>query len=164
MGYENKAGLKVNNQYGVRETGGSIGTEHSYSAFRTLKIDLTGQSINDAVAGFVPPVVIPKGALFRRAVLRVDEAFNLTGSSPTVQIGADGSVATNGIVLTEAELETVGTKAPASTGVGTWSQSSTTGTTAGAKIGFALGGAAPVVTNGAGKATLILEYVMETKA
>ena len=164
MGFENKAGLGVNNQYGVRTTGGSVGEEHVYGAYHVLKIDLTGQSINDAVGGFIPPVVLPKGALIRRAILRVDEAFAISGTSPTVQIGSAGSVAANGIVLTEAELEAVGTKVPASAGAGTWSATSATGLTAAAKVAIALGGTSPVVDSTVGKATLVLEYVHEAKA
>jgi hypothetical protein len=163
MGYENKAGLGVNNQYGARDTGGAVGQEHSYGSKWTINIDLTGQSIADAIAGFMPPVVVPKGALFKAATLRVDEAFVVGGTSPTVRIGAAGSIGTNGIVLTEAELEAVGTKVPASTGAGTWAQSSSTGTTAAAKVALDLGGTSPTVATTAGKATLILEYVAKTK-
>lgn len=163
MGFENTAGIHVNNQYGARNTGGAVGKEHGYGALVTLKIDLTGEMINAGVAGFVPPEYIPKGARFKAAYLRVDEVFSLTGTSPTVQIGASGSVATHGIVITEAELETLGTKAIASTGAGTWSFSSTTGTAAAAKIGYALGGTSPVVSSTQGKATLILEYYGNTK-
>ena len=164
MGYENKSGLGVNNFYGVRGTGGGIGLEHGYGTTFTLRVDLTGQSVNDAVAGFTPPVVIPKGAKFLTAVLRVDEAFSLGGTTPTVQIGAVGSVATNGFVLSKTELETVGTKAVTSTGAGTWAIGSTVGTAAAAKVGFALGGATPTVASTAGRATLILEYVNVSKA
>ena len=163
MAYENKAGINVNNFYGARQTGGGIGLEHSYGTTFTLRVDLTGQSINDAINGFTPPVVIPKGAKFTSATLRVDEAFSMTGTTPTVQIGAAGSVATNGFVLSETELETVGTKAIASAGAGTWATNSATGTTAASKVAFALGGTTPVVATTAGKATLILEYVNVTK-
>ena len=116
------------------------------------------------MAGFTPPVVIPKGAKFISAVLRVDEAFTIGGTTPTVQIGAAGSVATNGFVLSEAELETVGTKAVTSTGAGTWAIGSTTGTTAASKVAIALGGTSPTVASTAGRATLILEYVNVSKA
>ena len=163
MSFENKAGLGVNNSYGTRATGGGIGLEHSYGTTFTLRIDLTGQSINDALAGFTPPVVIPKGAKFTSAILRVDEAFSVTGTAPTLQVGAAGSVAANGFVVSETELETVGTKTIASAGAGTWATNSTTGTTASAKVAFALGGTTPVVDKTVGKATLILEYVNVTK-
>jgi hypothetical protein len=164
MAYENSAGLGVYNQYGARQTGGAVGQEHVKGSKKVLRIDLTGDSINDAVGGFVPPVKIPKGANFHSAVLRVDEAFTVTGTSPVVNIGSAGSVATNGVTITETELENVGTKEIASTGNGTWSFSSSTGLTAAALVGFALGGTSPVVARGAGKATLILEYTDVAKA
>lgn len=160
MSYENSAGLGVFNQFGARETGGAVGVETSDNSVHFLTVNLTGEMLNGT---FLPPVVVPKGALFRSAVLRVDEAFVVGGTSPTVRIGAAGSVGTNGFVLTEAELENVGTKVPASAGAGTWSTTSTTGTTAAAKVAFDLGGTSPTVTSGVGKATLILEFVNKTK-
>jgi hypothetical protein len=160
MPYENTAGLAVNNQYGPRNTGGSIGMDQSESSIQTVTIHITGEMLNTS---YVSPVVVPKGALFRRAFLRVDEAFVITGTSPTVIFGGTAP-ATNGFVLTEAELETVGTKVPASTGTGTWAQASTTGTTAAEKITKALGGTSPVVSPTAGKAQLVLEFVNRAKA
>lgn len=160
MPYLNQAGINVSNFYGARETGSAVGLEHGEDSLARLSINITPEFLNGT---FVPPVVIPKGALFRSAILRVDEAFNITGTSPTVIIGAQGSEATNGIVLTEAELEAIGTKAPASTGTGTWAQGSATGTTAAAKVGKTLGGTTPVVTAGVGKAILTLTYYNTTK-
>lgn len=160
MSYENTAGLGVFNQYGARNTGGTVGVETSDNSIHLLSVSLTGEMLNGT---FIPPLVVPKGALFRRAILRVDEAFDLGGTTPTVRIGATGSVATNGIVLSEAELEAVGTKAPSSTGAGTWSFTSSTGTTAAAKVAFDMGGTTPTAVATAGKATLILEFVNTTK-
>lgn len=161
MAYENKAGLGVNNQYGPRDTGGAIGLERGIDSVHKLEIQITPEFLN---TGFVPPVVIPKGALFTKAVLRVDEAFAFTGTTPGVAYGAVGAETTNGIALTAAELGAVGTKVPASTGTGTWSQASATGTTAAAKIGKVLTGTTPAVTGTAGKAVLILHYYNATKA
>lgn len=160
MPFENSAGISVSNFYGPRSTGNSVGVETSDSSQHRLSVYLTGEMLNGT---FLPPVNVPKGARFLSAVLRVDEAFDLGGTTPTVQIGAAGSVATNGIVLTEAEMEAVGTKIPASTGAGTWSFTSATGTTADAKVAFAMGGTTPTATR-VGKATLILTYVNKTKA
>jgi hypothetical protein len=160
MPYANSAGIGVSNFYGARDTGTSVGVETGQDSSHQLSISFTGTSLQDA---YLPPLFIPKGALFKRAILRVDEAFNITGTTPTLIFGAAGSEATNGIVLTEAELETIGTKTPASTGTGTWSQASSTGVTVAAKVGRALGGTSPVVTTGVGKATLILEYFNKTK-
>lgn len=161
MPYSNTSGLNVYNQYGVRDTGGAVGKMDHDGVEASVAFSLTGRSLNE---GFVPPVVIPKGARFTRAFLRVDEAFALGGTTPTLRVGAAGSIATNGFVVTEAELEAVGTKAPASTGAGTWATNSATGTTAAAKIAFDLGGTAPTVDAALGKATLILFYIDVAKA
>lgn len=158
-GFENSAGLGVSNYYGVRDTGGSVGLEHSTDSVHQLSIAFTGASLNQA---FLPPVVVPKGAQFKRAILRVDEAFALTGTSPTVIFGGTAP-ATNGVVLSQAELQAIGTKTPASTGTGTWAQASATGTTAAEKVAKALGGTSPAVNAAQGKATLILEFVNKTK-
>lgn len=161
MAYSTASGLGVNNHYGPRDTGGAVGTETRDGSKVRLVFQFTGKSIAD---GFVPPASIPKGARFESARLRVDEAFVVGGTTPTLRWGAAGSVSTNGVVITEAELETVGTKALASTGAGTWSFSSTTGTTVAAKVAFDLGGTSPTVASTAGKATLVLEYVDLAKA
>lgn len=164
MPYASNIGLGgVNNQYGARDTGGAIGPERGRGANWVVKIDLTGRSIADAIAGFVPPVVIPKGANFNKASIRVDEAFVVTGTTPALSIGANGSVGTNFISVSEAELEAIGTKELASSGAGTWAFASATGTTAAAKIAYALTGTTPAVDATVGKATLILEYTFNTK-
>lgn len=160
MPYLNQAGLGVNNFYGARDTGTSVGVSKTIDNAEQLVIAFTANSLQD---GFLPPVVVPRGALFRRAILRVDEVFTLTGTTPTLIFGSLGSEATNGIVITAAELGTVGTKVTASTGTGTWSQTSTTGVAVAARVGKALGGTTPAVTVGAGKATLIIEYFYKTK-
>lgn len=159
MAYENSAGINVFNQYGVRETGGAVGVETSDDSITRVRVDFTGASLN---SGFVPPVSIPKGALFLSYHLRVDEVFVVTGTTPSVEVGAAGSIATDGIVITEAELENLGTKKLASIGAGTWALASTTGTTAAALLDFQLEGDT-VVAATSGKATLILEYINVTK-
>lgn len=161
MTFKNQAGIGVYQNYGPRTTGGSIGLEDSDGSVFRLSVTLTGQSIND---GFVPPVVVPKGAKFRKYELRVDEAFALSGTSPTVLVGAAGAPGTNGVVLTQAELQAVGTKELSTAGAGTWAQNSTTGTTAAAKVALGLGGTSPVVTATQGKATLVLEFFGKAKA
>ena len=160
MPFANQAGLGVSNYYGARNTGGTVGIEDQDGSILVLSVNLTGDMLNGT---FVPPVVVPKGALFRRAVLRVDEAFTMGGTSPTVQIGLAGSVATNGIVLTQTEMQAIGSKVPASTGAGTWASNSATGVTAAARVAFALGGTSPTVTAGVGKAVLVMEFFNKTK-
>lgn len=159
MPFENTAGLGVNNQYGARNTGGTVGVQTTRDSTQQLCVDFTAQSL---IEGFIPPLVLPRGAHFLRYILRVDEAFTLTGTTPTLLVG--GTVpGTNGVTVTAAELAAVGTKIPASTGQGTWSVTSATGTTASEKVRVILGGTTPAVTPGAGKASLVAEYIYETK-
>lgn len=159
MGYENSAGLGVNNYFGTRETGGTVGVETSDNSNHSLSISFTGASLNSS---FLPPVYLPKGALVKSYRLRVDEAFAISGTSPTVIFGGTAP-ATDGIVLTEAELEAVGTKTPASAGTGTWAVGSSTGPLTAQKVTKALGGTSPVVSATQGKATLLVEYVSLAK-
>lgn len=161
MTFANQAGLGVSNHYGTRKTGSVIGIECTENSNYIVTVEFTGETLNGT---FLPPLVLPKGVLFRRAYLRVDEAFDLGGTSPTVRFGATGSIATNGIVLTEAELENVGTKVPASTGAGTWAVGSSTGTTAAAKVAFDMGGTTPTASSTVGKAALVMEFVNRAKA
>lgn len=155
MAYENTAGIGVNNHYGVRTTGNAVGVETSDNSTHYLTIQFTGASLNET---FLPPVYVPKGALFKSYVLRVDEAFAVS-TAGTVQFGGTAP-GTNGVTITEAELETIGTKVPASDGEGTWDVASTTGTTASQRLAKVVTG---TVTATQGKATLICEYVNKTK-
>lgn len=159
MPYENSAGLNVNNQYGQRFSGNSVGVERTSNSVEVLSINFTGTSLNEA---FMPPVYVPRGAHVLRYVLRVDEAFVVTGTTPVLNIG--GTLpGTNGVALSEAELEAVGTKIPASAGAGTWSTTSATGTTATERVSKTLTGTTPAVQAGVGKATLSVEYIFDTK-
>lgn len=153
-GFENSAGIDVSNYYGPRNTGGSVGAAHTQDDIHQLKIQFTGFSVND---GYLPPVVIPRGAHFVKFRLRVDEAF-VVSAGGTLTFGGTAP-GTNGVVLSETELENIGTKVPASDGVGTWDVASATGTTAAEAVTQAISGTIGATS---GKATLIAEYVFNT--
>lgn len=155
MSFENLTGLGVYSSYGKRNTGGTVGSESTDTSTRDYSIAFTGESLN---SGFLPPVTLPKGAKFVKAVLRIDEAFAVSAAG-TVTFGGTAP-GTNGIVLTETELENIGTKTPASTGTGTWAVASATGTTAAEKITKSISG---TVTATQGKGTLILTFINKTK-
>jgi len=159
MSYENKTGIGVFSQYGPRSVGTTAGVQQAENSIGQVSIEFSGTSLQDA---FIPPLVVPKGAHFLRYVLSVQEAFTMTGTTPTLIFGGTAP-ATNGIVLTAAELAAVGTKIPASAGTGTWSTTSATGVTASEKVTFALGGTTPAVTTGVGKATLTAEFIYESR-
>lgn len=156
MAYENSAGLGVYNQYGARNTGGAIGADSTSGKTSTITVDLTGEMLN---SGFMPPVVVPKGALLKKAVLRVDEVF-VVSTSGTVAIGGTAP-GTNGVVLTEAKLEAQGTSDVSALAIGTWATASATGTTAAQKIAKSITGTVGATS---GKGQLILEFAIAAKA
>lgn len=156
MPYENSAGLSVNNHYGARNTGGAIGPESTSSSTMTVTVQMTGDSLNSS---YLPPVFVPKGALLKRATLIVQEAF-VVSAAGTVAIGGTAP-GTNGVVLTEAKLEALGTSDVSSLAIGTWATNSATGTSAAQKVAKAITG---TVTAGSGKGTLVLEFVNKAKA
>lgn len=155
MGYENTAGLGVTNQYGVRNTGGAVGLEHGENSTHVLTVNLTGEMLNSA---YVAPMKMPKGALVRRATLRVDEVF-VVSALGTVAIGGTAP-GTDGVVLTEAKLEALGTSDVSSLAVGTWATASATGPLTAQTIAKAITGTVGATS---GKGTLTVEYYYKTK-
>lgn len=155
MAFENSAGLGVTNQYGARNTGGSVGIEHGENSTHTLSIALTGEMLNSA---YVAPVYFPKGAHVKKAWLRVDQVF-VVSTAGTVAIGGTAP-GTDGVVLTEAVLEALGTSDVSALAVGTWATNSATGPLTAQKITKAITGTVGATT---GKATLIVEYINKTK-
>lgn len=155
MGYENSAGLGVTNHYGSRTTGGAIGLEHGQNSTNVLTVDLTGEMLNSA---YVAPMKMPKGALVRKATLRVDEVF-VVSAAGTVAIGGTAP-GTDGVVLTEAKLEALGTSDVSSLAIGTWATASATGPLTAQTITKAITG---TVAATSGKGTLTVEYYYKTK-
>lgn len=153
MSFENKAGLNVSNHYGQRYTGGSVGSETTDGSTRSYSFTITGESVN---SGFVPQVRLPKGSFLKDRTLRVDEAFSISAGG-TVTITGEGSDLQ---ILSETDLENVGTKVPSTAAAGNWASNSTTGTTASEVFNVLKTG---TVSRTQGKATLILTFVNKTK-
>lgn len=155
MAYEALTGLGISNQYGARQTGGAIGLEHGENSTHFLSFNLTGEMLNSA---YTPPVYMPKGAKVVKALLRVDEVF-VVSASGTVALGGTAP-GTDGVVLTEAKLEALGTSDVSSLAIGTWATASTTGPLTTQKVAKAITG---TVAATSGKATLVVEYFNKTK-
>lgn len=94
----------ISQVYGEMYTGGATGSIKTEGAKNEITVNLTGDVLGTLI---LQPVKIPKGSVVVKAYLRVVEAFNLAELS-VVKVGTDGSEATNGVSLTEANLETVG--------------------------------------------------------
>ncbi|MBL4654108.1 MAG: hypothetical protein JKY53_14785 [Flavobacteriales bacterium] len=139
--------------YGTRVTGRAAGIVKTEGANNELVIDLTGQILTDLI---VFPVVVPSGSIFTgEARLVVSEAFNLAVGT-VVEVGQQGSEVTNGVSLTEAELESTGTKDVSAGLAGEWAITSELSTDHTIDIALSAGS---VTSSTVGKAQLILEYI-----
>lgn len=142
----------VVDNYGARSVGRSSGTIGTKGAKKELSMHLTGQMLSDAI---VIATHLPKGATMLSAQLIVDEVFVLAASS-VVEIGEDGAESTNGISLTEANLESTGVTDVSAGFAGEWAVGSQLPHSQEVGIAFSAGS---VTTASAGKATLLIEYI-----
>lgn len=157
-GFESTSGLGTRNFYGPRSAKegieGGIKTE---GTIKELTLKFTGQNINDDVFG-TNLAVLPAGARPIRAIVSINEVFALGGTTPTINIGTDGSEATNGVSIAEAQAEATGVLTDADSGVainGTWGSELAADT----QVSVALGGTTPTVGAG-GYAVVTIEYIM----
>lgn len=168
MGYENSqfgyAGgattadsYGVHNHYGPREVSKSQGVMKTEGAMNELVIDLDGEMLNAAGFALLAPV-IPAGSRIEDVFVEVTEVFALSADSGnvTIEIGTETSEATNGVSITEAQAEALGTYDATSGLAGTWAGS--VGLAADTTLGIALSGDVPVATN-AGKARVVIRYI-----
>ncbi len=152
MPYFNHAVRGVKAFFGPRTANeGLVGVLDQRDGIATLVVEFTGRNINDDSFQFNLGT-LPAGAKVLRAITVIDEAFVLGGTTPTIDIGTDGTEGTNGFDLTEAQGEAVDTYED-TTFAGTWADELAAETI----ISVALGGSTPTVTD-AGSARVIIEY------
>lgn len=144
MATESKTGLGVAQHYGPRNTGATVGWEHTSDSEHRLSIELTGEGLQNK---FFPPIVMPKGATITAARVYVDQAF--TGVT-SISIGQGNDEATNGITLAAADLALGGRDVTANL-TGTWADTAVT--TQADRIGLAVTGTSGKV----GRASLVLK-------
>ena len=143
----------VSNHYGPRDTGKTTGVIRTSGAMNELTLDIDGEMVGDAAYALVVPK-IPAGAIIEDVYVEVTEAFVLGGTTPAIEVGTEGSEATNGVTITEAQAEAVGTYDVTSALAGTWAAGLAAETT----LGLALSGTSPTVTD-AGKMRVVIRYV-----
>jgi len=152
MGFENMAVRGVPNFFGPRTSTEGVGGEFKTTGVvKELVLDITGQNILDDVWA-VQTVTLPAGAKPLRAITEVTEAFVLGGTTPTIDVGTDGSEGTNGFDFTEAQAEAVGVVVD-TTFAGTWAARLAADTL----VSVALGGSTPTVT-AVGRMKIVIEY------
>ncbi len=157
MTFESNTGLNVPMFYGARTAleglGGNIKVD---GAIQQLALEFAGTNINDGVMDSV--VILPANALVVSAYVDVNEAVTMTGTTPTILIGTDGSEVTNGLVISEAQAEAAGVYSIFGTVTGTWAAGLLTDT----EVSVTLGGTTPTVTDD-GRIKVVIEYVNVTK-
>lgn len=142
----------VNNHYGVRETGKTTGNIKTEGSMNELTLDVDGTMVGNAAYTLVVPK-LPAGAIIEDVYAEVSEAFVLGGTTPAIEIGTEGSEATNGFTITEAQAEAAASYDLTSALSGTWAAPLAAETT----LGLALSGTSPTVTS-AGKVRVVIRY------
>ena len=146
MSIEDSAGLGVNNVYGPRTTNEArASSTWGGGAVHELRTAFHGSDYDQVTA------TLPDNATVIDCYVRVKEAFALTGTSPTLAVGTSGSAATNGVKLTKAQAEAVGTYEL--TPAGSWANPLPTKV----YVAVELGGTSPVLGEG-GEAEFVIRY------
>ena len=154
MGFEKSGPGGTFNQYGPRQSNeGKTGGVPSVGATKEAVVHLNGEYL--ASEDKLGVAVIPAGSKILRWHLDVNEAFDLGGTNPTIDIGEDGDEATNGFSISEAQAEAEGVTT-AETFNGTFVNELDTDVT----LGVALGGTSPTVEDATvGEARVVIEYI-----
>ena len=142
----------VNNHYGARSTGKTVGVTQQDGFKNELTLDIDGTMVGNAAYALLAPS-LPKNALIKEVYVEVTEAFVLGGTSPTIEVGTEGSEATNGFTITQAQAQAVGSYDLTSALSGTWASGLAAATT----VGLAMAGTSPTVTS-AGKMRVVISY------
>lgn len=157
MSFESNTGIGVANFYGPRTAlEGLAGHVKTEGAKKQMVIEFAGTNINDGVMDSV--VTLPANALVVAAYADVEEAVTMTGTTPTILIGTNGSEVTNGLVISEAQAEAASVYDVTGTLTGTWAA----GLTSDTAVSVTLGGTTPTITND-GRIKVVIEYVSVTK-
>lgn len=147
----------VHNRFGTVQIGQQVGVNHSDNAVTELTFTLTAEQLaRDAVTNdaFLVAPKLPVGAVITRVVVQTKTAFTLTGTSPVINVGTEGSEATNGFSITQAQAQAVGTYTGYTLN-GTWNSP----IAAAAPVGVALGGTTPAVSGNVGALDVIISYI-----
>lgn len=153
MAFEDSSGRNVPTFYGPRTATEGVGGEYNVGgSLQELVLEFTGQNITDDVWAVQSNALLPAGCRPIRAIVEISEAFVLGGTTPTIDIGTDGSEGTNGFDIAEADAEAVGVYID-ETFAGTWGARLAADTT----VSVALGGSSPTNT-AAGRAKVTIQY------
>ena len=135
----------VHNHFGPMTEKGPEGIYNTDGMMEEISLEFTSTELNaSSVYGrWLIPLTLPTGAVIKDITVDVKSAFTLGGTSPTIQVGTQNSVGTNGITISQAQAQAVGVYVESSFS-GTWASP----LTAPATIDIQLGGTSPTATGG----------------
>lgn len=145
----------VHNNFGPRTLGDTMGVNKVEGIKEELIYYFTGQMFND-LSGPLMPYVLPKGAVITAVYMDVEEAFTLTGTTPAIEVGTQGTEVTNGFTISEAQLEATNTVSLTSALSGTWDNEAPLA--ADTQIGVALSGSDTPTISNAGRARITILF------
>ena len=143
----------VNNHYGPRESGKTVGVVKTEGTYNELTFQVDAAMVSAEAFPLLAPK-LPAGAVIKDVTVWVEEAFALGGTTPVIEIGTEGSEATNGFTLSEANVESTGVINATSALSGTWAAPLAAETT----VGIDLAGTTPTVGT-AGKMRVTIHYI-----
>ena len=144
----------VNTYFGSRDSGKTVGETRTAGFVTELTLDIDGSMVSDGSYALIAPT-IPAGAIIEDVYVDVSEVFVLGGTTPVIDIGTEGSEATNGFTITEAQAEAVKMLDLTSALSGTWAAGLVADTT----VGLLLGGGGANTSTAAGKMRVVIRYV-----
>lgn len=147
---EQSSGLGADMFYGVRPTE-IVRASQEWTGGKDY--DMTLSFKGDQIS---QNITIPAGAIILRTMLDVRVAFALAGTTPAVEVGTNGSEATNGFTITEAQIEAVAITDLTSALSGTWDAE--VDLAADTVVGIALSGTSPVLSVGVGHAVITITW------
>ena len=145
----------ISNHYGPRKSRQSKGVVKTEGVMNELSIEFTGQEVSDGAFVLIAPE-IPAGSAITDVWLHTKEVFTLGGTTPVVDIGTEGSEATNGFTMSEADLENVGYVWMTDDLSGTWDAEAPLA--ADTTVGILLGGGGSNTSAATGLAEVIIRY------
>lgn len=156
--YNNADGLR--NHYGRRFAGeeANFGTNGDVGAYKEIVVDLRATDFTAGTATYNgTSITLPAGATVRESLTETLEVFNITGTTPTINVGVATTAATNRMVqISEAQAEALGVYNTAATAAGTLAVG--TPLAAASTITVELGGTTPVIVGTGGRLRITIRY------
>lgn len=158
--YENSAGIGVLNHYGPRGTEDGLlsgGALPVHGSINEITFYVRAEDFTAGVTTFDTQFTLPAGSIPIDALFDVETAITQTGgtTSTTLNVGTNGSEATNGFSIADAATSISTTTEYDSAGAGTWAAALAADTVVGVSI---TEGGGTITSIDGGKVKVTLRY------